>query len=216
LSGFDAILTMTRTIAGSRQILGVTLIVSGAAGRPVSWPVCTELPALPVSSANPNTIPFIIGHPLNHGTATGMPPPPPWVGPHGAPAAAASANARGAQQCALVLTVVIALHPLSRDSAISAGVALALTAAVIAVSRWGSRSTWRWLLCGLVAVLCLLCGGRRVARQIAPHKWGAIEEFGCAVAPLVLFALVWLLAGADHECDPGTNRARLARRLPLR
>jgi hypothetical protein len=76
-----------------------------------------------------------------------------------------------------------------------------LTAAVIATSRWGSRSTWRWLLCGLVGVLCLLCGGRRIARRIAGHKWGAIEEFGCAVAPLVLFALVWRLAGAARECD---------------
>jgi hypothetical protein len=77
---------------------------------------------------------------------------------------------------------------------------------VIAAIRWGSRSTWRWLLCGLVGVLCLLCGGRRVARRIAGHKWEAIEEFGCAVAPLLLFALVGLLADAWAPADRRDQR----------
>jgi hypothetical protein len=78
-------------------------------------------------------------------------------------------------------------------------------------------TTWLWILCALFAVGFLLWRGRRVARVQHPiardllkrpragfgrpggidrrRELRAIEDFGCAVAPLVLFALMWLLAG---------------------
>jgi hypothetical protein len=50
-----------------------------------------------------------------------------------------------------------------------------------------------WIVGGLAA-LYFLCGGRRIARSIDWREWRAFEEFGDSVAPLVLIALVWLLA----------------------
>ena len=64
-----------------------------------------------------------------------------------------------------------------------------------------------WMICGLVAVLYLLWGGRRLARGIDGRAWRAIEEFGCAVAPMLLFALIWLLAPSARRPNA---RARLA------
>jgi hypothetical protein len=59
----------------------------------------------------------------------------------------------------------------------------------------------------LFAVLYLLWSGRRRARGIDGRDWRAIEEFGCAVAPLLLFALIWLLA---EPAPPPNARAMLA------
>lgn len=75
---------------------------------------------------------------------------------------------------------------------------------------------WFWILSGLLAVVCALWGTGKIARsqmQIARDVVGrfragfrepggidvsvvAIEEWGQAVAPLILFALVWLIADA--------------------
>jgi hypothetical protein len=55
------------------------------------------------------------------------------------------------------------------------------------------------MIWGLVAVLYLLCGGRRLARGIDGREWCAIEEFGCGVAPLLVFALIWLLADSAQR-----------------
>jgi hypothetical protein len=63
------------------------------------------------------------------------------------------------------------------------------------------------MMCGLFAVLYLLWDGRRLARRIDGREWRAIDEFRCAVAPLVLFALIGLLA---HAAQPPTARARLS------
>jgi hypothetical protein len=72
---------------------------------------------------------------------------------------------------------------------------------------WQGRSTQLWMICGLFAIMSLLWGGRRLARGIDGRAWRAIEEFGGAIAPLVLFALIWLLA----DSSPGPNaEARLS------
>jgi hypothetical protein len=52
---------------------------------------------------------------------------------------------------------------------------------------------------GLVAILYLLWSGRRLSRGIDGPGRRAIEEFGCAVAPLLLFALLWLLADSPQR-----------------
>jgi hypothetical protein len=67
------------------------------------------------------------------------------------------------------------------------------------VFQWRRRSTWLWIIRGLFAVLYLLWGGRRLARGIDVREWRAIEECGCAVAPLLLFALIWLLADSAQR-----------------
>jgi hypothetical protein len=59
---------------------------------------------------------------------------------------------------------------------------------------WQRRSAQLWMICGLFAITSLLWAGRRLARRI---EWRAIEEFGGAIAPLVLFALIWLLADSS-------------------
>jgi hypothetical protein len=69
------------------------------------------------------------------------------------------------------------------------------------------------MICGLFSVLHSLWGGRRLARGIdgrVPPR--AIEECGCAVAPLLLFALIWLFA------DPGDDgtQVRLAETVRMR
>jgi len=51
----------------------------------------------------------------------------------------------------------------------------------------------------LFAVLSFLWGRRRLARGIDGRQWRAIEEFGCAVAPLLLFALMWLLVDSAQR-----------------
>jgi drug/metabolite transporter (DMT)-like permease len=62
------------------------------------------------------------------------------------------------------------------------------------VVRWRRRSAWLWIIGRLFAVFGLLWVGRRLGRGVDGGESRAIAEFGCAVAPLVLFALFWLLA----------------------
>ena len=73
--------------------------------------------------------------------------------------------------------------------------------------RWRRRSAWLWMICRLFGVVGLLWVGRRLVRGIDGREWRVIEEFGCAIAPLVLFAFFWLLA--DSAQRPNA-RARLA------
>jgi hypothetical protein len=63
------------------------------------------------------------------------------------------------------------------------------------------------MICRLFGVVGLLWVGRRLVRGIDGREWRVIEEFGCAIAPLVLFAFFWLLA--DSAQRPNA-RARLA------
>jgi hypothetical protein len=49
------------------------------------------------------------------------------------------------------------------------------------------------MICRVFVGFALLWVGARFARVIDGRKSRAIEEYGCAVAPLVLFALLWLL-----------------------
>lgn len=62
---------------------------------------------------------------------------------------------------------------------------------------WQRRSAQFWMICGLFAIVSLLWAGRRLARGIDGREWRAIEEFGGAIAPLVLFALIWLLTDSS-------------------
>ena len=66
-------------------------------------------------------------------------------------------------------------------------------------AQWRRPAGWLWMIAGVVAVLCLLWGGRRMSRGVNEHAWCAIEECGRSIAPLVLFALLWLMA------DPPPN-----------
>jgi hypothetical protein len=65
------------------------------------------------------------------------------------------------------------------------------------IVSWQRRSAQLWMVCGLFAIVSLLWGGRRLARGIDGRNWRAIEEFGEAIAPLLLFALIWLLADSS-------------------
>ena len=64
----------------------------------------------------------------------------------------------------------------------------------VALFRRRRYPAWLWI-CGLLAMLCLLWAWRRLARGIVGQEWRPIEEFGVAVAPLMLFALLWELDG---------------------
>jgi len=55
------------------------------------------------------------------------------------------------------------------------------------------------MICRLFGVFGLLWVGRRLARGIDGRDRRVIEEFGCAIAPLVLFALFWLLADSAQR-----------------
>ena len=71
------------------------------------------------------------------------------------------------------------------------------------ILQWRRRSARLWMIGGLLAVMWLLGGGRRLARGIDERAWRAIEEFGCAVVPLLVFALIWLLT----DSAPASNRS---------
>jgi hypothetical protein len=59
-----------------------------------------------------------------------------------------------------------------------------------------------WMLAGLVALVCLLCCGRRMTRMVDEHTLRAIEEFRSAIAPLILLSLLWLIADPPpRRCD---------------
>ena len=73
--------------------------------------------------------------------------------------------------------------------------------------QWRRRLAWLWMVAGFVALTCLLCCGRRVAWLVNEHTSRAIEEYGSAIAPLLLFTLLWLIA--DPPPRP-SGRARLA------
>ena len=67
------------------------------------------------------------------------------------------------------------------------------------IARWRLRSAWLWMIGRYLAVFAFVWVGRRLApRRVS----GALEEFGYAIAPLVLFALFWLLA--DSPPRPNT------------
>jgi hypothetical protein len=62
-----------------------------------------------------------------------------------------------------------------------------------------------WIICRVFVAFALLWVRRRFAGVIDARESRAIEECGCAVAPLVLFALVWLLA--EDSPKPSKHRA---------
>jgi hypothetical protein len=70
------------------------------------------------------------------------------------------------------------------------------------LAQWRRRGAWLQVGLGLFAVMCLVWGGRKFARGIDRRALIALEEFGCAVAPLILIALVWLLAGSTRPPNP--------------
>jgi hypothetical protein len=50
------------------------------------------------------------------------------------------------------------------------------------------------MIAGLAALLFVLWSTRRMSRGINEHAWRALEECGSALAPLLVFALLWLMA----------------------
>jgi hypothetical protein len=50
------------------------------------------------------------------------------------------------------------------------------------------------MLAGVVALLCFLFGGRQLARAVDEHATRAIEDGGSDIAPLLLFALLCVIA----------------------
>jgi hypothetical protein len=56
--------------------------------------------------------------------------------------------------------------------------------------QWRRRSAWLWTMVRVVTAFAV----RRAARRLAGRREsGAMEECRCAVAPLIAFALLWLL-----------------------
>jgi hypothetical protein len=77
---------------------------------------------------------------------------------------------------------------------------------------WAAESSWRrsaWLrmLAGLVALLCRRWGIRGMVRVVHENVSHAIEECDSACVPLLLFALLWLIADAPRR---PSGRGRLA------
>ena len=64
----------------------------------------------------------------------------------------------------------------------------------------------RSMIWRLFVVFGLLWVGRRLARGIDGRESSAIDEFGCAIAPLVLFTLFWLLADSAPQPSAWTRR----------
>jgi hypothetical protein len=63
------------------------------------------------------------------------------------------------------------------------------------------------MISGLFALLCFVWISQRLARWFGRRRWRAIEAFGCAVAPLVLVALISILINSPQ---PPNARTRLA------
>jgi hypothetical protein len=66
------------------------------------------------------------------------------------------------------------------------------------------------MICRFFVAFGLLWVGRRLTRGIDGQASRTIEEFGCAIAPLVLFALFWLLADSGQR--PRANGVSLRHR----
>jgi len=60
------------------------------------------------------------------------------------------------------------------------------------------------MLAGIAALLFFLVGGRQLARVVNTHAARAIDDGGSDIAPLLLFALLWLIADS-----PSPQRAHL-------
>jgi hypothetical protein len=73
--------------------------------------------------------------------------------------------------------------------------------------QWRRHSPRLWMICGLFAVVYLLWDGRRLARRAVGREGRGIDEFRCAVAPLVVYALMWLLA---DSAQPPNAQVRLS------
>jgi hypothetical protein len=67
------------------------------------------------------------------------------------------------------------------------------------VVQWRQRGVWLQVTVGCVVIACLLWSGRKFARGIDSRALSALEEFGGAVAPLMLLALIWLLAESTRS-----------------
>jgi hypothetical protein len=64
---------------------------------------------------------------------------------------------------------------------------------------WRCRSACLWITSRVVVAFALLWIGRRFARVMDARKSCAIEQCGCGAAPLVLFALLWLLDDSPQQ-----------------
>ena len=57
------------------------------------------------------------------------------------------------------------------------------------------------MLAGIAALLCFLVGGRELGRVVNAHGARAIDDGGSDISPLLLFALLWVIADS-----PSTQR----------
>jgi hypothetical protein len=58
-----------------------------------------------------------------------------------------------------------------------------------------------WMAAGLCALVCIRCGGRRLASRISDQAWNDIEEYCRAIAPLVLLALFSHLTASPERSN---------------
>jgi hypothetical protein len=54
-------------------------------------------------------------------------------------------------------------------------------------------------LAGVAALMCFLFGGRQLARLVNQHAARAVDKSGSDIAPLLLFALFWLIADSPRH-----------------
>jgi hypothetical protein len=66
------------------------------------------------------------------------------------------------------------------------------------IARWRLQSAWLWMIGRCLVVFGLVWVGRRLTHR---RVSGSLEEFGYAIAPLVLFALLWLLADSPPRAN---------------
>jgi hypothetical protein len=81
-------------------------------------------------------------------------------------------------------------------------------------TMWGKLSFGAGAL-GLLAIVCLLWGGRRFPRGTDRRTLIAVDEFACAAAPLILFALMWLLAGSTRSSNARVRSGRATDAITL-
>ena len=58
------------------------------------------------------------------------------------------------------------------------------------MAKWRRASAWLWAVGRLVAVFGFLWASRRL---LGRRRSRAIEDYGRAIAPLIAFALLWLM-----------------------
>jgi hypothetical protein len=64
------------------------------------------------------------------------------------------------------------------------------------MARWRRGSAWLWTVGRIVAVFGFLWASRRL---VGGRQSRAIEDYGRAIAPLIAFALLWLMVRSGRR-----------------